>query len=132
MDELTYVDPNRNGGNILAMDDPELFKYPWAYLCEVGFWTLTEPEAAGLRAYLQKGGFLGVDDFMESWQWDNFEMQMAKVLPGARLFDLDLTGRRADYEPLAPEKFGQIQQRYQFAGGLIPDGACGYIARNTA
>ena len=91
VDELTYVGPNRHGGNILAMDDPELFKYPWAYLCEVGFWTLTEPETVGLRAYLQKGGFLVVDDFMESLQWDNFETQMRKVLPDARLVELDVS-----------------------------------------
>ena len=91
LDELTYLDPNRDGGNILAMDDPELFKYPWAYLCEVGFWTLTDAEAESLRAYLQKGGFLVVDDFMESWQWDNFEMQMHKVLPEARFVQLDVS-----------------------------------------
>ena len=91
VDELTYLEPNRNGGNILSMDDPELFKYPWAYLCEVGFWTLTEPETAGLRAYLQKGGFLVVDDFIDSWQWDNFETQMHKVLPDARLVELDVS-----------------------------------------
>ena len=99
VDELTYVDPNRHGGNILAMDDPELFTYPWAYLCEVGYWTLTEREAEGLRAYLLKGGFLVVDDFIEDpwagmpahWQWDNFELQMSKVLPGARFVKLDVS-----------------------------------------
>lgn len=91
VDELTYLDVNRHGTNILAMDDPELFKYPWAYLCEVGFWTLTESEAEGLRAYLLKGGFLVVDDFIEPWQWDNFETQMHRVLPGARFVQLDVT-----------------------------------------
>ena len=91
VDELTNVDTNRHGGNILAMDDPELFKYPWAYLCEVGFWTLTESEAAGLRAYLLKGGFLVVDDFIDSWQWENFETQMHRVLPEARFVELDVS-----------------------------------------
>ena len=40
LQELTTLDPNLDGGNILALDDPELFKYPVAYLCEPGFWTL--------------------------------------------------------------------------------------------
>lgn len=50
----------------------------------------------------------------------------------ARLYNLDLTARRADYGPLAPEAFGAIQARYQDAGGLIPNAACGYISRRMA
>ena len=49
----------------------------------------------------------------------------------ARLFNLDLTARRADYAPLAPEKFGEIRESYRLAGGLIPNSACGYIAKRT-
>ena len=52
LSELTHLNPNTHGGNILAIDDPELFKYPWAYVCEVGFWALTDEEATNLRAYL--------------------------------------------------------------------------------
>ncbi|MDP6565972.1 MAG: amidohydrolase family protein [Alphaproteobacteria bacterium] len=50
----------------------------------------------------------------------------------ARLYNLDLTTRKADYAPLAPEKFGEIKERYQLAGGLIPNAACGYIAKQPA
>ena len=78
--ELTTLDPNIGGGNILALDDPELFKYPVAYLCEAGFWTRPTPRSRGLRTYLLKGGFLIVDDFAGP-QWANFEEQMRKVLP---------------------------------------------------
>jgi len=88
--ELTTLDPNQDGGNILALDDPELFKYPVAYLCEPGFWTLNEKETAGLRAYLLKGGFLIVDDFVGP-HWNNFAEQMRKVLPSNRLVELDST-----------------------------------------
>src|SRR5262249_27121371 len=49
--------------NTVTLDDPELFKYPIAYIIEVGWWTVTDREVEGLRAYLQKGGFLFVDDF---------------------------------------------------------------------
>jgi len=87
LENLTTMDPNPTE-NILAMDDPELFKYPWAYLCEVGFWTLTESETRGLREYLLKGGFLVVDDFVLH-HWDNFEVQMHRVLPGARFIEID-------------------------------------------
>jgi len=87
----TTIAPNMGKGNIYALDDPELFKYPWAYLCEVGFWYPTDEEAESLRTYLFKGGFLVVDDFIMDWQWDNFQEQMARVLPGYDLVQLDVT-----------------------------------------
>ncbi|NIR46167.1 MAG: DUF4159 domain-containing protein [Gemmatimonadetes bacterium] len=88
--EITAIDPNASGSNILTLDDPEIFKYPVAYLAEPGFWTLSEEEREGLRAYLLKGGFLIVDDFVDT-QWYNFEGRMRDVLPDARLIRLDAT-----------------------------------------
>ena len=85
--------PEPGGGNILALDDPELFKYPVAYLCEPGFWTLDDAEAAACAPTFSKGGFLIVDDFAGP-QWDNFEAQMRRVLPGARMVELDADARR--------------------------------------
>lgn len=87
LDELTTVAPRLEASNVLTLDDPELFKYPIAYICEPGFWMPTDAEAAGLRTYLQKGGFLIVDDF-RGGHWYNFEAQMQKVLPGGRLVPL--------------------------------------------
>ena len=34
--EITYVQPRLDGSNILALDDPELFNYPIAYMAEPG------------------------------------------------------------------------------------------------
>ena len=34
--ELTAITPSPNGGNIFRMDDPELMKFPLAYLSEPG------------------------------------------------------------------------------------------------
>ncbi len=88
MREVSLLRPYMGGGNILAADDPELFKFPVAYLCEPGHWTVTDKEAASLRAYLLKGGFLIFDDF-EGEHWLNFEEKMRLVLPGAQLVRLD-------------------------------------------
>jgi len=89
LNEITALRPYMGGGNILALDDPELFKYPIAYLCEPGFWTLNDKEAEGLRNYLLKGGFLIVDDFFDE-HWYNFETQIQKVLPRARIVRMDI------------------------------------------
>jgi hypothetical protein len=85
--EVTATQVRTDGSVIVALDDPELMKYPFAYLCEVGFWIPSEAEAAGLRNYLLKGGFLLVDDF-QGPQMLNFEEQMRKVLPEARLIPM--------------------------------------------
>ena len=86
--ELTTLRPHFEGSNIHMLDDPELMKYPIAYLSEPGGWNMTDKEVAGLRAYLAKGGFLWVDDFMRN-EWVNFEQQMRRVLPNARFERLD-------------------------------------------
>ena len=89
-DELTTLRPHVRESNIHAFDDPELMRYPVAYLSEPGYWIPSEAEVAGLRAYLAKGGFLIVDDFMRR-EWDNFARQMRRVLPDARFEPLDVS-----------------------------------------
>ncbi len=92
--EISFVNPRVDDSVVVAMDDPQLFKYPVAYMTEASFWRLTPAETAGLRAYLQKGGFLIFDDFRDDFYrgsggWPNFEANMAQVIPGARFYDLD-------------------------------------------
>ncbi len=83
--ELTTIQPHIDGSNVHALDDPELFKYPIAYLSEPGYWYPTEPEVQSLRLYLAKGGFLIVDDFHFPDEWAVFEVAMRRVLPAARI-----------------------------------------------
>ena len=88
---LTLIDPNVDGGNIVQQGDPDLFTYPWAYLCEPGFWIATDEEIENLRNYLLKGGFLVVDDFGGGSEWSNFEQQMRRVLPEMQMVELDVS-----------------------------------------
>jgi hypothetical protein len=88
--ELTTIRARTWASNILTLDDPELTKYPVAYMSEPGFWSPTEPEVRGLRDYLAKGGFVIFDDF-EGAHLNNLIRQMDRVIPGVRLFRLDTT-----------------------------------------
>ena len=95
MNEVSYLSAH-DEINTLALDDPELFKYPVAYIIEVGFWTLTDREAVALRTYILKGGFVIVDDFKTyGWRgipgggWEPFADNMKRVLPEAHFFDMD-------------------------------------------
>lgn len=76
--------------SVLTFDNPELFKFPLAYLVEPGVWTLTDEQVIALRSYLSKGGFMVVDDF-PFWAWQNFEIQMTRVFPTAKWVELDVT-----------------------------------------
>ena len=87
--ELSLVDMRTDGSKILMLDDPELFKYPIAFMWEPGFWNLTDEEASAFRAYLTKGGFAVFEDFDGAQQWAHFEAQMRRVLPEGRLVRLD-------------------------------------------
>ena len=87
--ELTLLDMRADGSRILALDDPELFKYPIAFMWEPGAWNLTDPEALSFRAWLAKGGFAVFEDFDGPQQWAHFEAQMRRVLPEGRLVRLD-------------------------------------------
>ena len=104
MNELSFLYPHTEEINALTLDDPEMFRYPIAYVIEVDWWAMTDSEAAALRTYLQKGGFVIVDDFKPrrfrggfgggsggygyGSGWDVFEAAMARVLPNARFVDL--------------------------------------------
>jgi hypothetical protein len=94
--ELTYLDVQTAGSRILTLDDPELFKYPIAFMWEPGFWNLTDTEAESFRAYLLKGGFAIFEDFDGPGQWNVFEAQMRRVLPGAQFVRLDRAHRIFD------------------------------------
>jgi hypothetical protein len=79
--------------NTLTLDDPELYKYPVAYLIEPGWWQMTDSEATALRDYIQKGGFVIVDDFKPTGYrgcdcWEHFEANMRRVLPGAAFVEM--------------------------------------------
>jgi len=89
--EITAVRPHVTGSNVHTFDDPELLKYPIAYLSEPGYWFPNGAEVLGLRDYLRKGGFLIVDDFHFPTEWGVFEAAMRGVLPEARIERLDLS-----------------------------------------
>ncbi len=76
--------------NPVRLDDPELRRHPFLYAVEVGYMALTDSEVHGLRDYLLAGGFLVVDDFWGTYEWQNFEHEIRRVLPEYPIVDLPL------------------------------------------
>jgi len=67
---------------IVRLTDDVLFQCPFIMMTEVGAAFLDGSEAARLREYLLKGGFLWADDFWGSYAWDVWQQEIRKVLPG--------------------------------------------------
>ena len=88
LDAVSLTGPRLDSTNVLTLADPELFRYPVAYLCEPGFWLISDEEAANLRAYLLKGGFIIFDDFVGN-HWYQFEASLRRAFPEGRLVQLD-------------------------------------------
>jgi len=74
---------------ILRVTDDTIFDYPWLYAVEVGHWYLDEHEAGRLREYLLRGGFLMVDDFHGSYEWQSFMDSMNRVFPDRPVVDIE-------------------------------------------
>ena len=66
---------------IVQLDDEELFKYPFLYMCNVTRMELTIAEQEGLRSYLLRGGFMLVDDFWGDSGWENWLYEIEQVFP---------------------------------------------------
>ncbi|MFC1660434.1 DUF4159 domain-containing protein [Gemmatimonadota bacterium] len=77
--------------NAVSLADPDIRKYPFLYALEVGRMALTQEEVQGLRDYLDAGGFLVIDDFWGTREWDVFEYNIRRVLPGRAMVELPLS-----------------------------------------
>ena len=93
--ELTRAPVSRDAkGNfnhaIVGLTDEALYRCPIVIMQEVGTLYLDEEDAAHLRDYLTKGGFLWVDDFWGEYAWQIFESQIRKALPSGQFPMIDM------------------------------------------
>jgi hypothetical protein len=73
--------------------DDALFQCPFVFMSAPGSAGFNEKEAARLREFVLKGGFLWADDFWGSYQWEHWVSEIRKVLPASDypLVDLPLS-----------------------------------------
>jgi hypothetical protein len=87
VNRLTAVDAADEGLVMIPLD-ADIYDYPWIYAVEVGYWHLNDQEAARMRDYLLRGGFLMVDDFHGSFEWAMFKASMDRVFPDRPIVDI--------------------------------------------
>ena len=78
----------RSSEQIIDIDSDDMYHWPWLYAVEVGGWHLTEPQAKKLRDYLDRGGFLMVDDFHGTYEWQNFMVSLQRIFPDRPVVDI--------------------------------------------
>jgi uncharacterized protein DUF4159 len=89
--DISLLRPRTFEPDILAIDDPELFKYPISYMTEAGYWVITDSEVKTLRRYLARGGFLILDDTRDNrgnWASINIAANFQRVFPGYHIVNL--------------------------------------------
>jgi len=86
LEELTTIRVNRDERGrvkhaVVRLTEDDVFNYPFLYMIEPGALTFSDAEAARLRSYLLRGGFLLVDDFWGEVEWRNFEFEFSRAMP---------------------------------------------------
>jgi len=79
----------RPGHVVVRATSPELFQCPFLMMSSPGTAGFTDQEVRALREYLLKGGFLWGDDFWGDASWAHWEQQLARILPGLTVRDIE-------------------------------------------
>jgi hypothetical protein len=90
-------------------DGDDVYNWPWLCAGEMGDWKLTDAQAAKLREFLLRGGFLMLDDFWGSEEWDRFNQSMQRVFPDRPIVEIDSAD--AIFHTIY-----DLDDRYQIAG----------------
>jgi hypothetical protein len=99
MHEATLIDTNRMSYQVVDLASPEIFKYPFAYVSHPGEVVPSDEEIENLRQYVERGGFIMLDDFggqgQGAWEMDQFRDILRRAFPGREMYLL-----REDHELL--------------------------------
>ncbi|MBF0280517.1 MAG: DUF4159 domain-containing protein [SAR324 cluster bacterium] len=77
---------------VLTLNDDRIFEHPFLYMLEMGRFggpDFSEKDVQNLREYLLRGGFLFVDDFWGTFEWQTFYQAFSRVFPDRPVVELD-------------------------------------------
>jgi hypothetical protein len=106
---LTRIDARSVEQPINLDDGDDVFNWPWLCAGEMGDWKLTPEQASRLRDYLLRGGFLMLDDFWGTEEWNRFEESIKMVFPDRPIVEID------NADPIFHAVY-DLDDRYQIPG----------------
>jgi len=90
-------------------DGDDIYEWPFLTAGEMGDWLLTDAQCAKLRDYLLRGGFLFLDDFWGTEEWNRFMESMGRVFPDRPIVEIE------DENPIFHSLY-DITERFQIPG----------------
>lgn len=90
MKEATGINVDRLSYLIVPMSSNELFKYPFGYISEPGMMWLTDQEVVNFREFVDRGGFVMLDDFDGPQQWSVMRQNIQRVFPDSPIVPIDI------------------------------------------
>jgi hypothetical protein len=94
---------------IVRPTDDTLFQCPFVMIWHAHTLRFSSEDAARMRAYLLKGGFLWSDDLWGSYAWENLSNEMAQVFPPAQYPWVDIPPDHPMFRTLFEVKGGVPQ-----------------------
>lgn len=88
LERLTLVDVRAIEQPVNLDDDLDAYYWPFLISGLVGAWDLTDAQAAKLREYLLRGGFLLCDSFYGVQEWEGFVAGIRRVFPDRSIVEL--------------------------------------------
>jgi len=89
LDRLTMMDVRLIEQPVNLDDGVDAYYWPFLISGLVGAWDLTDSQAAKLREYLLRGGFLLCDSFYGTYEWEGFVQGIRRVFPDRPIVDLE-------------------------------------------
>ena len=91
MKEATGVRVEHTSYRIVPMSSKEIFNYPFGYISEPGMMWLSDEEVKNFREFVDRGGFVMLDDFDGPRQFAVMKENIERVFPNREMVRLDDT-----------------------------------------
>jgi hypothetical protein len=85
---LTRIDVRSVEQPVNPDDDNDIYLYPYMHAGMPTNWQLSDAQAAKIREYLLRGGFLVCDSFFGTQEWEGFERGMRQIFPDREIAEL--------------------------------------------
>jgi len=93
MSETTGLETTHLSYRVVELSSPDVFKYPFSYVSEPGEMRLSDHEIDQLRQYIDRGGFVMIDDFggqggeaNAQREFDRFRDNLVRAFPEREMF----------------------------------------------